>query len=226
MLHTSKIVSTIFTAKITDKEEAISLAEEYLNEIRPDASWRKGEPYRIGKAAIVYYPFWQFTQEDGGVVKTIYKPAFGTIMTNIQEFVDIDGIEEKTGIIPNMLDATLDAEYYYPYLNGINRGEKLIGIPFWLVSYKMMKSIYMMKILAINGEVIPEWHPIKETVNWAKIILLSFVPVLILSILGILLHPTIFILVAAYIIYLIYESNMLSLLKKKRTTEEEGEENA
>jgi len=224
MQHTEPMVKTIFKVKVTTVEEAVDIANKYLQDIRPDASWRKGEPYRLGKAVLVYFPFWQFKREDGDELKTIYRPAFGTILSNIQTMENIEGEEESTGIIPNMTDVSLNAEYYYPTLNGISRGEKLIGIPFWLVSYKMTKSIYMMKILATNGEVIPEWHPIKETVNWTKIILLSFIPVLILSILGIVIHPLIFLIVIAYIIYLIYESNMLSLLNKKTKEEEKGEE--
>jgi len=199
-VHADLIVETIFKAKVATEEEAIEIANTYLEEIRPDASWRKGEPYRLGKSVLVYLPFWQFKREDGNELKTIYRPAFGTLMSNIQKLENIDGEEENTGIIPNMRDVSLNAEYYYPTLNGVPRGEKLIGIPFWFVSYKMVKSIFMMKILATTGEVIPEWHPIKETVNWAKIIGLSFIPVLILSILGVVIHPLIFIIVVAYII--------------------------
>jgi len=223
-LHADLPVKTIFKAKVATVDEAIEISNKYLEDIRPDASWRKGEPYRLGKAVLVYLPFWQFKREDGNELKTIYRPAFGTIMSNIQKLENIDGEEENTELLPNMIEVSLNAEYYYPTLNGIPRDEKLIGIPFWFVSYKMLKSIYMMKILATNGEVIPEWHPIKETVNWTKIILLSFIPVLILSILGVTIHPLIFLIVAAYIIYLIYESNMLSLLDKKKKEEEKGEE--
>lgn len=218
-------ISSLLKPKITQVEDAIEIAKTYLSEISPDAGWKKTEPFRIGKAVLIYYPFWQFTREDGSKIRKIHRPAFGTLMTDIQE---LEGLtEEEIPETPDMkiLSPTLNAEYYYPTVYGIPRGEKIVGIPFWLVSYKMEKSIYMLKINATNGEIVPEWHPVKETVNWLKIILLSFIPVMILSTFAILLHPAIFILVGVYIIYLIYSSNMLSLLNKKRRAEEEGEEN-
>ena len=224
-LHADLQISSILTPEITQVEAAIDIAKNYLSEISPDAGWKKTEPFRIGKAVLIYCPFWQFTREDGSKIRKIYRPAFGTILTDVQEMEGLTEEEIQPTSDMNTIAPTLNAEYYYPTVYGIPRGEKIVGIPFWLISYKMEKSIYMLKINATNGEIIPEWHPIKETVNWAKIIMLSFIPVLVLTTLSILVHPAIFILVAAYVIYLIYASNMLSLLNKKRRAEEEGEEN-
>ena len=68
---------------------------------------------------------------------------------------------------------------YYPELHGIARAEELIGIPLWLISYKVKKSIYMIEVDAASGKIYDEWHPIKEPVNWRKTALIACIPLMI-----------------------------------------------
>ena len=82
----------------------------------------------------------------------------------------------------------------------IPRGERLVAVPFWLISYKIDKSVYMLKIDAETGEVLPEWHPYKESINWKKIAAAAFVPLVLISLTAVLLHPVLFILDAAVVI--------------------------
>lgn len=74
----------------------------------------------------------------------------------------------------------------------------------------------MLKIDAETGLVLPEWHPFKEHVNWRKIALVAFIPLVLISMTAILLHPALFILDAAVVIFLVYQSRMFSLINEKK----------
>lgn len=195
------------------EDEARYLTREWL-EINV---LKKKDTYRIGKAVLVYYPFWRYIREDGNETKIICKPAFGTLFADIQTLspktVPIDRTDED--IVP----ATIEAKHYYPELYGLARGEMLVGIPFWLVSYKYKNSVYMLKIDAEIGTVIPEWHPFKDPINWRKIALITFIPIFIITVLAILLHPIFFVFDALYLIALLWHSKMMAILNTKR---EEG----
>lgn len=177
----------------------------------------KKDVYRFGRAVMVYYPFWRYVREDGGELTTICKPACGTILHNVQTLVPQEDPVPAT--TEQTLPVTINADYYYPELYGIPRKENLVGVPFWLISYKYKNSIYMLKLDAQTGTVIPEWHPFKDPINWPKIAMLAGIPVLILSMLGILIHPLFFVVVVVFVLVLLGYSRMLALLNTKR---EEG----
>ena len=196
-----------------DEERAKELAREWIesNNLPP-----KKQSYRIGKAVMVYYPFWEFVREDGSQIKTLYRPACGTLMTDLQKMNRTESLTEDIPENLTTLPISINASYYYPEIHGIPRGEKLVAVPFWLISYKINKSIYMLKIDAETGIVLPEWHPFKERVNWRKIALVTFIPLVLISMIAILMHPALFILDAAVVIFLVYQSRMFSLINEKK----------
>ncbi|MBE6069621.1 MAG: hypothetical protein E7211_18315, partial [Clostridium lundense] len=65
-----------------DEEQAKELAREWIESNNLPL---KKQSYRIGKAVMVYYPFWEFVREDGSKIKTSYRPACGTLMTDLQK---------------------------------------------------------------------------------------------------------------------------------------------
>lgn len=174
------------------------------------------DTYRIGKAVMVYYPFWEFVREDGNNIKTLYRPACGTLMTDLQKY-SLNG-ELSTDVPDNFtaLPTTINSSYYHQYIHGIARGERLVAVPFWLISYKFEHSIFMLKIDAGDGSAMPEWHPFKESINWRKIALIAFIPLTIISFAAVLLHPALFVLDLAIVIYLIYRGKMFSIINAKR----------
>ena len=196
-----------------DEERAKELTREWIesNNLPP-----KKQSYRIGKAVMVYYPFWEFIREDGSKIKTSYRPACGTLMTDLQKMNRTKSLTEDIPENLTTLPISINASYYYPEIHGIPRGERLVAVPFWLISYKINKSIYMLKIDAETGLVLPEWHPFKEHVNWRKIALVAFIPLVLISMTAILLHPALFILDAAVVIFLVYQSRMFSLINEKK----------
>ena len=196
-----------------DEERAKELTREWIesNNLPP-----KKQSYRIGKAVMVYYPFWEFIREDGSKIKTLYRPACGTLMTDLQKMNRTKSLTEDIPENLTTLPISINASYYYPEIHGIPRGERLVAVPFWLISYKINKSIYMLKIDAETGLVLPEWHPFKEHVNWRKIALVAFIPLVLISMTAILLHPALFILDAAVVIFLVYQSRMFSLINEKK----------
>ena len=196
-----------------DEERAKELTREWIesNNLPP-----KKQSYRIGKAVMVYYPFWEFIREDGSKIKTSYRPACGTLMTDLQKMNRTKSLTEDIPENLTTLPISINASYYYPEIHGIPRGERLVAVPFWLISYKINKSIYMLKIDAETGLVLPEWHPFKEQVNWRKIALVAFIPLVLISMTAILLHPALFILDAAVVIFLVYQSRMFSLISEKK----------
>ena len=196
-----------------DEERAKELTREWIesNNLPP-----KKQSYRIGKAVMVYYPFWEFIREDGSKIKTLYRPACGTLMTDLQKMNRTKSLTEDIPENLTTLPISINASYYYPEIHGIPRGERLVAVPFWLISYKINKSIYMLKIDAETGLVLPEWHPFKEQVNWRKIALVAFIPLVLISMTAILLHPALFILDAAVVIFLVYQSRMFSLINEKK----------
>ena len=196
-----------------DEERAKELTREWIesNNLPP-----KKQSYRIGKAVMVYYPFWEFIREDGSKIKTSYRPACGTLMTDLQKMNRTKSLTEDIPENLTTLPISINASYYYPEIHGIPRGERLVAVPFWLISYKINKSIYMLKIDAETGLVLPEWHPFKEQVNWRKIALVAFIPLVLISMTAILLHPALFILDVAVVIFLVYQSRMFSLINEKK----------
>lgn len=202
-----------------DEERAKALACEW---IESQNFFSKKQPYRIGRAVLVYYPFWEFIREDGAQTKTIFHPACGTLMTDLQKLQRNTEASEILPPIITTLPITIDAAYYYPQTHGIPRGERLVAVPFWLISYKIQKSIYMLKIDAETGNVLPEWHPFKESVNWKKIAAAAFIPLILISLAAILLHPLLFILDAAVVIFLVYQSRMFPLMKEKQKEGQNG----
>lgn len=75
----------------------------------------------FGKAVMLYYPFWKYSREDGGTDVTIYRPAFGTLLSGLQR----DGSE--TIPVPddaNILPATIYSSVYYPALADQLQSEK------------------------------------------------------------------------------------------------------
>jgi hypothetical protein len=196
-----------------DEERAKELTREWIesNNLPP-----KKQSYRIGKAVMVYYPFWEFIREDGSKIKTLYRPACGTLMTDLQKMNRTKSLTEDIPENLTTLPISINASYYYPEIHGIPRGERLVAVPFWLISYKINKSIYMLKIDAETGLVLPEWHPFKEQVNWRKIALVAFIPLVLISMTAILLHPALFILDVAVVVFLVYQSRMFSLISEKK----------
>ena len=202
-----------------DEEQAKALTREW---IEGQNILARKESYRIGRAVLVYYPFWEFIREDGSQMKTIYRPACGTLMTDLQKLTRAGTPSEELPANLTTLPITISAEYYYPDIYGLPRGERLVAVPFWLISYKINKSIYMLKVDAETGAVLPEWHPFREPVNWRKLALIAFIPLVVISLIAILLHPALFILDAAVVIFLVYQSGMLSRISTKLKEGENG----
>ena len=196
-----------------DEEQAKELAREWIESNNLPL---KKQSYRIGKAVMVYYPFWEFVREDGSKIKTSYRPACGTLMTDLQKINRAVSLTEEIPKNLTTLPISINASYYYPEIHGIPRGERLVAIPFWLISYKINKSIYMLKIDAETGIALPEWHPFRDRVNWRKIALVAFIPLVLISMTAILLHPALFILDAAVVVFLVYQSRMFSLINEKK----------
>lgn len=181
------------------------------------------EKVRFGKAVLVYYPFWRYRREDGGEDKTIYRPACGTLLTglqNIKYYTDAGSIETPEDAV--VLPATVDSSVYLPELHGIARGEELIGVPLWLISYKMKHNIYMVEVEAHSGMILPEWHPIKEPVNWKKTALTAFIPMFLLSLVAIYFNPWIFVIVVILLFIFLYQSEMLGIITMKEREETHG----
>ncbi|MDO5844436.1 MAG: hypothetical protein Q4Q53_04760 [Methanocorpusculum sp.] len=209
----------VFELKI-DREEAIKIAGKWLgaDNIKP----RQKDKIRFGKAELVYYPFWRYCREDGGENKIIYRPACGTLLTGLQNMQ-----RSETEIVPipkdvRLISPTVKSSVYLPDLHGIARGENLIAIPLWVISYKFKNTIYMIEVDGVSGEVFTEWHPIKEPVNWSKTAVYCFIPMLILSLIGIYAAPWLFIIIAATLLVLIYKSQMIGLLSAKRKEGKDG----
>lgn len=209
----------VFAVKIK-QEEAIETAGKWLGTDNIKA--RQKDKIRFGKAVLVYYPFWRYYREDGGEYITVYRPACGTLLTGFQNMH-----REETEIIPipddiRLIQPTVKSSVYLPDLHGIERGESLIAIPFWVISYKFKNTIYMIEVDGVSGEVYPEWHPIKEPVNWSKTAIYCFLPMLILSLIGVYAAPWLFILIAAILLVLIYKSKMIGLINVKRREGKDG----
>ncbi|MBQ1179730.1 MAG: hypothetical protein IIX51_04040 [Methanocorpusculum sp.] len=130
-----------------DEERAKELAREWIesNNLPP-----KKQSYRIGKAVMVYYPFWEFIREDGSKIKTSYRPACGTLMTDLQKMNRTKSLTEDIPENLTTLPISINASYYYPEIHGI------------------------------------------------------------------LLHPALFILDAAVVIFIVYQSRMFSLISEKK----------
>ena len=204
----SLIVNKILRPQISE-EEAKSRMEKWL----AANVLKKKDVCRLGKAVLVYYPFWRYVREDGEETTVICKPAFGTMYTGIQSLSLKD--EPVDAGDADIVPPTINASYYYKELHGLPRGEMLVGIPFWLISYKYKNSIYMLKIEAETGEILPEWHPFKDPVNWRKIALLAFIPTGIICVLAVLVHPVFYAVGAAYLLALLWHSKMLAILNTK-----------
>lgn len=170
---------------------------------------------RIGKAVLIYYPFWKFSREDGGEDVIVYRPACGTLLPGMQNMA-----RENTKTMPvpedaNILPVTAYSSVYLPDLHGIARGEELIAIPFWLVSYKVKNSIYMITADGETGVIYPSWHPVKEPVNWKKTALIAFIPMALISILAVYVSPWFFLFVIALLIFFFYQSQMIGVIDLK-----------
>lgn len=180
------------------------------------------EKIRFGKAVMLYYPFWKYTREDGCNEVVVYRPACGTLLSGLQNMQ-----RENSSVVPvpqdaAILPATVFAGVYYPELHGIARAEELIGIPLWLISYKVKNSIFMVEVDAGSGRVYDEWHPIKEPVNWRKTALIACIPVMILSLTAVYFSPWLFLLVAGLLIFFLYQSEMLGMISLKRKEGKDG----
>ena len=104
-------------------------------------------------------------------------------------------------------------------------------MPLWLISYKVKHNIYMIEVEAHSGLVLPEWHPIKEPVNWKKTAMTAFIPMFLLSLVAIYFNPWIFVIVVILLfIFLyqillfifLYQSEMLGLITMKEREEPHG----
>ncbi|MDV0443066.1 hypothetical protein [Methanorbis rubei] len=218
--HEQQVCAWVIPPKIGE-EEATAIVRKWLgSDTTPFISMDK---VRFGKAVMVYYPFWRYRREDGGEDKTLYRPAAGTLLTGLQNI----RYYEETGLIETpsdavILPATVDSSVYLPDLHGIARGEELIGIPLWLISYKVKSNVYMIKVDANSGSVYPEWHPIKEPINWKKTALTAFIPMFALSLIAIYLNPWVFIIVVILLFIFLYQSEMLGIITKKEKEEAHG----
>lgn len=176
---------------------------------------------RFGKAVMIYMPFWRYVREDGGEIKTIYRPAVGTFLTGLQDVKRQNATLEKLPEDIEVIPATIESSVYLSELHGIGRSEELIAVPLWLISYKIKNSIHMVEVDGASGELYPEWHPIKEPVNWKKTALIAFVPMFLLSLAAVYLNPWIFILVGILLAVFLYQSEMLGIINLKQQQEEE-----
>ncbi|ABN06202.1 hypothetical protein Mlab_0024 [Methanocorpusculum labreanum Z] len=203
-----------------DEARARELAREWLesdtNPFIPE------DKIRFGKAVMLYYPFWRYVREDGCTDVTVYRPACGTLLSGLQNMHRDDNEIVPIPDEANILPATIQSFVYYPELHGIARSEDLIGIPLWLISYKVKKSIYMVEVDAASGKIYEEWHPIKEPVNWRKTALIASIPLMILSLIAVYFSPWLFLLVAAVLIFFLYQSEMLGMINLKRREGKDG----
>lgn len=167
-------------------------------------------------------PFWRYVREDGGEIKILYRPACGTFLNGLQDIhrpnITVEEIPDDIDVIP----ATIDASVHLPELYGIARSEQLVAIPLWLISYKVGHSIHMVEVDGVSGEVYPEWHPIKEPVNWRRTAIISFVPMFILSAAAVYLNPWIFFIVLILLAIFIYQSEMLGIINLRHKEEQNG----
>lgn len=216
----AELTCTGIIAPRVSEEQARETAREWLESQAYPAVQKHG--YRFGRAVMVYYPFWCFYREDGMENKIIYRPACGTLLTGLQSLprmsCEASPVPEDASILP----ATIQSAVYHPELHGIPRDEKLIAVPFWLISYKIQNIIYMLKIDADTGVVMPEWHPVKEPVNWKKTALISFIPLCLISLAAVYVHPALFIFAAALVIFLFYQSEMIGAINLKRREGKNG----
>ena len=196
---------------LIDEKRAREIAGEWLdgekNPFIPD------ETIQFGKAVLIYYPFWKFSREDGGEDVVVYRPACGTLLSGLQDLK-----REETRVVPvpkdaNILPATVFSTVYLPELHGIARGEELIGIPLWMISYKVKNSIYMMVVDGESGEVYPGWHPVKEPAVWKRTAITAFIPMVLLSMTAVYISPWFFILAAGLLIFFLYRSRMFGMMK-------------
>jgi len=205
---------------LIDEARAREIVREWLeSDTKP---FIPDDKIRFGKAVMLYYPFWKYSREDGGTDVTIYRPACGTLLSGLQ---NLQRFDIKSSPVPddaNILPATIYSSVYYPELHGIARAEELIGIPLWLISYKVKNSIYMVEVDAESGMVYEEWHPIKEPVNWRKTAMIASIPVMILSLIAVYFSPWLFLLVAALLIFFLYQSEMLGVINLKRKEGKDG----
>lgn len=177
---------------------------------------------RFGKAVMINLPFWRYTREDGGETKIIYRPACGTFLTGLQNVnrqnMMVDELPEDIEVI----SATVSSSVYLPELYGIARSEQLIAVPIWLISYKVGHSIHMVEVDGVSGEIYPEWHPIKEPVNWKKTAAIAFTPMFILSAAAIYLNHWIFVIVLLLLAFFVYQSEMLGIINLRHQQEEQN----
>lgn len=216
------VCSSMIPVKIPE-DRAIELVKDWLEIPRIEISDpRVKNKLRFGKAVLVYYPFWKFYYEDGGVDKILFRPACGTLFTGLQDMQRENTPGETLTNDISVLPATVDSSVYLPELHGIHRSEELIAVPLWLISYKVKKSIYMVEVDGENGKVYEEWHPVKETVNWKKTALIIFIPMMVLSFLAVFFSPWIYILVVLLLFLFLYQSNMISMINLKRKEGKDG----
>jgi hypothetical protein len=202
------------------EEEARNIVREWLSSdllpILPE------NMVRFGKAVMVYMPFWRYIREDGGETKILYRPACGTFLTGVQDVsrpnVTVEDIPNDIDVIP----AVIGSSVYLPELHGIARSEQLIAVPLWLISYKAGRSIHMVEVDGVSGEVYPEWHPIKEPVNWRRTALIAFVPMFVLSAAAVYLNTWIFVLVLLLLAVFLYQSEMLGIINLRQQEEQNG----
>jgi hypothetical protein len=181
------------------------------------------EKIRFGKAVMVYYPFWCYRREDGGKNKTNCRPACGTLLTGLQDmkyYHDAKIIETPKDAV--VLPVTVNSSVYLPELHGIARGEELIGVPLWLISYKTKRNIYMIEVEAYSGLVLPEWHPIEEPVNWKRTAVTALIPIFLMSFAAIYFNPWIFVIVAIMVFTFLYQSEMLGIVAMRENEKSYG----
>ncbi len=218
--HEQQVCSWVIPPKIGE-EEARTIVRKWLGS--DTIPFIPIEKVRFGRAVMVYYPFWRYRREDGGEDKTLYRPACGTLLTGLQNlryYEDMGLVKTPDDAV--ILPATVESSVYLPELHGIARGEELIGIPLWLISYKVKNNIYMIEVDANAGTIYPEWHPIREPVNWKKTALTAFIPMFLLSLVAIYFNPWIFLIVVILLFIFLYQSEMLGIITMKEKEETHG----
>jgi hypothetical protein len=218
--HKRPVCSRVILPQI-DGETARGIVHKWLSS--DQIPFVPNEKIRFGKAIMVYYPFWCYQREDGDEEKTICRPACGTLLTGLQNMkyhYDAEIIETPKDAI--VLPVTVDSSVYLPELHGIARGEELIGVPLWLISYKMKRNIYMIEVEAYSSLILPEWSPIREPINWKKTALTAFIPMFLLSFIAIYFNPWIFVIVISMLLIFLYQSEMLGIVAMKEREETRG----